>query len=169
MSKQRSRLLSTIAVFWMVGLLCGALPDAALAGDQVDQRNRKDGGLVGAWRITVFPGTPSEHFSVMTVNRGGTMTDRFASGPGMSVASGVWTRIAGPGNFATTFEGFMDTDSDGFFDQRFRVRLTIQLLDGDMLTFTGTTESLTLDGTTVLAGPFPGILGQGTRMHVIPE
>lgn len=97
------------------------------------------------------------------------MTDRFASGPGSSVASGVWKKIPGLGNFATTFEGFEDTDSDGFFDQRFRVRLTIQLLDGDMLTFTGTAESLTLDGTTVLAGPFPGLHGQATRMYVIPE
>lgn len=54
MSKQRSRLLSTIGVFWIVGLLCGALPNAAVAGNQVDQKNHKDAGLVGTWRITVF-------------------------------------------------------------------------------------------------------------------
>jgi hypothetical protein len=65
--------------------------------------------------------------------------------------------------------GFEDTDSDGSFDRRFLVRLTIQLVDDDTLTATGTIVDLTLDGTTLLAGPISGILSKATRMRVIRE
>jgi hypothetical protein len=85
------------------------------------------------------------------------------------MSSGVWDKIPGRGNFAATFEGFLDSDSDGSFDLRTRVRLTIQLLDDDTLTMTGTAEFLSLDGTTLLLGPFSGIPVEGTRMRVIRE
>ena len=67
------------------------------------------------------------------------------------MSSGVWKKIRGRGNFAATVEGFGDNDSDGFFDLRFRVRLTIQLLDRERFTATCTGDALTLDGTTLLA------------------
>lgn len=170
MFQQRSRFLSMIGVFWMIVLLLSALPGAVLAADDQD----RDGAtLVGAWRTSiVFPGVPFEFFSLEIFNEGGTMTDRFGggpSGPGTSVGSGVWKKIRGRGNFAATLEGFNDTDGDGVFDQRFRIRLTIQLLDRETFTATGTSDNLTLDGTTPLGPPFSGITVQATRMHVIPE
>ena len=73
----------------------------------------------------------------------------------------MWKRIPGRGNFAATFEGFDDTDSNGFFDQRFRIRFTIQLLDRERFTATATADTLTLDGTTLLAPPVPGITYSG--------
>jgi hypothetical protein len=85
------------------------------------------------------------------------------------VGSGVWKKISGRGNFAATLEGFDDMDFDGVFDRRFRVRLTIQLLDHDSFTATATIDNLTLDGATPLGPPFPGFTVQGTRMQVIPE
>ena len=171
MSKQRRRFLSMMWVVWLVALLCAALPGTLLAGGGQDRDD--DAILVGTWRTSIiFPGVPFEFFSFQVFNEGGTMTDRFGggpSGPGASVGSGVWRKIPGRGNFAATFEGFDDTDRDGAFDRRFRIRATIHLLDRERFTATNTIENLTLDGTTLLGPPFPGITVQGTRMHVIRE
>jgi hypothetical protein len=101
MSKRRSRLLSTIGVFWMIVLFCGALPGAAQAADDQDHAR-----LVGTWRTTVrFPGVPIDFSTLMVVNPGGTMTDRFADGPRTSLSCGVWKKLRGHGKFAATFEG----------------------------------------------------------------
>jgi hypothetical protein len=81
----------------------------------------------------------------------------------------VWKKIPGHGNFAATFENFEDSNSDGAFDSRVPVRVTMHLLDHDTIIGTGTLDVLTLDGTTHVAGPFPGIPFEGTRMHVVPE
>jgi hypothetical protein len=171
MSEQRSRFLSLIRVVWLIGLLCGALSGTVLFGQ--DQDYDDDATLVGTWRTSiVFPGVPFEFFSLQVFNEGGTMTDRFGggpSGPGTSVGSGVWKKIPGRGNFAATFEGFDDSDSDGAFDRRFRIRATIHLLDRQRFTATNTIENLTLDGTTLLGPPFSGIAVQGKRMRVIRE
>lgn len=170
MSKQRSRFLSMMRVVWLIALVCGALPGAVLAADDQD---RDDAALVGTWRTNIiFAGVPFEFFSLDVFNEGGTMTSTFGggpSGPGTSLASGVWKKIAGHGNFATTFEGFDDSDSDGSFDRRYLVRLTIHLLDRQKFTATGTIENLTLDGAIPLGPPFPGITVQATRMRVIRE
>jgi hypothetical protein len=167
MSKERSRFLSVVSVFWMIVLLCSALSGAAFAGGVNDD---DDARLVGTWRTTVrFPGVPIDFSTLMVVNPGGTMTDRFADGPRTSLSSGVWKKLHGRGRFAATYEGFEDTDSDGSFDQRFLVRMTIQLLDDDTLTATGTLDTLTLDGTTMLSGSLSGILVKATRMRVIRE
>lgn len=165
MSKRRSRLLSMIGAFGVIALLCGALPGALLASDDADETAHK---LVGTWRVTLSPGAPNEFYSLMVFNREGTMTEKI-SFAGVSGSSGVWKKIAGPGRFAATFEGFEDGDSDGSYDSRFQVRLTIQLLDDNRLTMTSTPQFLSIDGTTLLAGPFPPIPGEGTRMRVIRE
>lgn len=171
MSKQRRRFLSMMWVVWLIALLCGALPGTMLAGGGQDRDD--DATLVGTWRISIiFPGAPFEFFSFQVFNEGGTMTDRLGggpSGPGTSMGSGVWKKIAGRGNFAATFEGFDDSDSDGVFDRRFSVRATIHLLDRERFTQTNTIEFLTLDGTSLLGPPFLGTTVQGTRMHVIRE
>lgn len=81
----------------------------------------------------------------------------------------MWKKIRGHGNFAATFELFFDSDSNGLFDSRYRVRQTIHLSDDDTFTGTLTIDVLTLDGTTQVAGPFPGIPLEGTRMRVMRE
>jgi hypothetical protein len=170
MSEQRSRLLSMIGAFWMVVLVCSALSGTVLAADDQDQ---DDATLVGTWRNSIlFAGVPIEFFSLTVFNAGGTMTDRFAggnTGPGLSVGNGVWKKIRGRDNFAATFEIFNDSDSDGVFDQRFRIGLTIHLLDRDRFTATCTVnDTVSLDGTTLL-GAGPGCTVRSTRMLVIPE
>ena len=167
MSEPRRGSLSVAGVFWMIVLLAGALPGGVLASEAHDD---EDARLVGTWRTTVrFPGIPNEFFTLMAFNPGGTMTDRIADTPRTSLGTGVWKKLRGHGRFAVTFDVFEDTDSDGFFDRRLLVRLTIHLVDGDTLTATGTIDALTLDGTTLLAGPFPGALIKGTRMRVMRE
>jgi hypothetical protein len=166
MSKQRSRFLSMICVVCLVALLYGGLPGTVLAGDDQDH---DDATLVGTWRNRIVFTGFGEFFSISVYNKGGTMTDRFSSGPGLSVGSGVWKKIPGRGNFAATLEAFTDSNSDGFFDRRVRIRLTIHLLDHESFTATATTQALTLDGSTPLFPPVPGVTVQGTRMHVIPE
>jgi hypothetical protein len=170
MSEQRSRFLSLIRVVWLIGLLCCALSGTVLFGEDQDH---DDATLVGTWRTNiVFPGVPFEFFSLDVFNEGGTMTSRFGggpSGPGTSLASGVWKKIPGRGNFAATFEGFDDSDSDGAFDRRFLARLTIHLLDRKRFTATGTIDNLTLDGTTPLGPPISGVTVEATRMRVIRE
>jgi hypothetical protein len=167
MSKQRSRLLSMIGVVAMIVLLRGALPGAIPEGEAKDHN---DATLVGTWRArTCFPGFGCDFFSLKTYSAGGTMTEQFVDGPRVSLAIGVWKKIGGRGNFAATNEGLFDTNSDGVFDSRFRVRETIHVLDDDTFTITATSDSLTLDGTALTAPPFPGITIQGTRMKVMRE
>jgi len=151
-------------VFWTVALCC-ALAGAALAHDN---EGRLTSSLQGTWRVTVATGTPQQFFSLMQFSPDGTMTEA-SSTPGKSMSSGVWEEIRGHRNFAATFEVFQDGDSDGSFDSRIRVRLTIHLLDDDSITGTSTVDVLTLDGTTQMAGPFPGIPLEGTRMRVMRE
>jgi hypothetical protein len=156
-----------IGVVGMIVLLCGALPGATLKGDAKDHNYAS---LVGTWRArTCFPGFGCDFFSLKTYSADGIMTEQFVDGPRVSLAIGVWKRIGGRSNFAATNEGLFDTDSDGVFDTRFRVRETIHLLDDDTFTITATSDSLTLDGATVTAPPFPGITIQGTRMKVMRE
>jgi hypothetical protein len=151
-------------VFWSI-VLCCTLTGAVFADDDDE---RVTPSLQGTWRVTILPGTPQQFFSLMLFNKGGTMTEA-SSTPRKTMSGGVWKEIRGHGNFAATFEQFHDSDSDGSFDSQVRVRLTIHLLDDDTITGTSTVDVLTLDGTTQVAGPFPGIPLEGTRMRVRRE
>jgi len=166
MVEQRSRkLLRLGSLLCVILMLCLATPGLTLPGDD------DESDLVGTWRVTVFPGPPDQRFfSLMMFNKGGTLTERIANLPaGVTPSIGVWKRTSSHRLFAATMEGFLDTDSNGVFDQRYRVRLTIQLVNDDKLTASGTVDFLTLDGTTELAGPFPNNVFEGTRMKVMPE
>ena len=168
MSKQQKRFLSVVAACSVV-LFCGALAPAVHAADDQD---RDDATLVGTWRASItFPGAPIEFFDLIAFNEGGTVTDRFASvfdGPALSVSIGVWKKV-GYGTFAATIENFQDTDGDGRFDVRHRVRLTLHLVDRNNFTGTSTVDTLSLDGTTRLGPSSPSAPTQGTRMRVIQE
>jgi hypothetical protein len=164
MFEKRNRKLFVMGrIFWSI-VLCCAVTGAVFAADDDERMNPS---LQGTWRVTVNPGTPNQFFSLMTFNKGGTMTEE-ASTPRHTTSIGVWERIPGE-NFAATFELFQDSDSDGSFDKRIRVRLTIHVWDSDTLTGTSTVDVLTLDGTTQLAGPFSGFPLEGKRMKVLPE
>ncbi len=120
--------------------------------------------------ITV-PGVPIEFFDLIAFNEDGTLTDRFGSrvaGPGLTVSIGVWEKV-GRDTFAATLENFEDTDGNGRFDVRHRVRQTIYLVDRDTYAATATVDTLSVDGTTQLRPSSPGTMIQGTRMRVIPE
>jgi hypothetical protein len=67
------------------------------------------------------------------------------------------------------FENFEDRNRDGTFDVRYRIRATYHVVDRDTMTATGTSDTLSVDGTTELAPPFPGATIQATRMRVIRE
>jgi len=166
MLEQRKRKLFVMGhVFWIIVLLCCGLTSAAFDDDD-DEKLKSS--LEGTWRVTVSPGTPQQFFSLMEFNKGGTMTEE-ASTPRHTTSIGVWKKIRGHENYAATFELFQDSNSDGSFDLRLRVRLTIHLLDDDTIIGTSTIDVLTLDGTTQVAGPFSGIPLEGTRMTVMPE
>jgi hypothetical protein len=166
MSEQRSRLLCMLGAFWMIVLLCSALPGAVLAADDKD---RDEATLVGTWRESViFPGVPIEFSDLISFHEDGTLTERFGTGPALSAGIGVWKKV-GRGTFAVTFENFEDTDHDGTFDVRYRIRVTYHVVDRNTLTATGTSDTLSVDGTTQLAPSFPGATIQATRMHVIRE
>jgi hypothetical protein len=165
MLEQRKRILFVMCrVFWSI-VLCCALTGAVFAHDDDESGTPS---LQGTWRVTVSPGTPNQFFSLMEFNKAGTMTEE-ASTPSHTTSIGVWEKIRGNEDFAATFELFQDSNSDGSFDLRLRVRLTIHLLDNDTITGTSTIDVLTLDGTTVLAGPFSGIPLEGTRRKVLRE
>jgi hypothetical protein len=165
MFEKRNRKLFVIGrIFWSI-VLCCVVTGAVVAANDDDRMNPV---LQGTWRITVNPGTPNQFFSLMTFNQGGTVTEE-ASTSRHTTSIGVWEKIHGHEDFAATFELFLDSDSDGSFDRRIRVRQTIHLLDDDTLTGTSTIDVLTLDGTTQLAGPFSGIALEGKRMKVLPE
>jgi hypothetical protein len=178
MFEQRNRKRFVIGrIFWISLLLCCALTGVVSADDDDEGVTPS---LQGTWRVTVLPGTPNQFFSLMEFNKGGTMTEE-ASTPRHTTSIGVWKKIRGHENliglaqtgpvnhFAATFELFEDSDSDGSFDVRLRVQLTIHLLDDDTITGTSTVDILTLDGTTQVAGPFSGIPLEGKRMSVMRE
>jgi hypothetical protein len=134
---------------------------------------------VGTWRASItFPGAPIEFFDLIAFNEGGTVTDRFGSvfdGPALSVSIGVWKKVgnktfaATDNTFAATMENFHDTDGDGRFDVRHRVRLTLHLVDRNNFMGTSTVDTLSVDGTTQLGPSSPSVPIHGTRMRVIPE
>lgn len=125
-------------------------------------------GLAGSWRVVILPGTPNQFFSLMKFDEKGTMTD-VSSSPGNTASVGVWEKTHGTGNNAAMFELFLDSNNDGAVDLRFRVRLTIHVSDRDTLSGTSTLEVRTLDGGTLVAGPFAGIPLSGSRMKVLSE
>ncbi|MGH9958271.1 MAG: hypothetical protein ACREBC_14255 [Pyrinomonadaceae bacterium] len=165
MFEQRNRKLFVMRqVLWSL-VLCCALAGAVFADDDDE---RVTPSLQGAWRVTVSPGTPNQFFSLVEFNKGGTMTE-VSSLAENTTSLGVWKKLRGQGNFATTFELFFDSNADGIIDSRFQVRTTIHLVDDDTFTGTATLDVLTLDGATQLAGPFSDIPLEGRRMSVIRE
>jgi hypothetical protein len=110
--------------------------------------------LAGGWRVTVDPG-PDAEYLIALFNQGGTL-EVVSDG----VAAGVWQRT-GTNNFAATLDGFELVD-------RFRVRMTIQMLDNNTLRGTFTIERMTPDGKHVLSFEGQGRL-VGQRMRVVPE
>lgn len=135
---------------------------------QADTEREEKQSLQGTWRATILSGTPNQFFSLMEFNKEGTLTE-VSSFQGNTTSLGVWERIPGHGNFAATFELFFDNNLDGINDGRYRVRMTLHVLDDDTFTGTSTLDLLTLDGTTVVAGPFPGLPIEGKRMKVLRE
>jgi hypothetical protein len=164
MREQRSRKLLIMGHLLCAIVLCCALTGTSLANIDDDT---SPASLQGTWRVTVLAGTPGQFFSLMQFNKGGTVTE-VASTPGHTSSIGVWERIQGH-DFAATFELFQDTNSDGLYDKRLRVRLTLHLIDNETLTGSSTVDVLTLDGETQVAGPFSGLSIDGKRMKVIPE
>jgi hypothetical protein len=167
MSRQRRHLIVRIGIACVIALLSGTLSGPVRAHDTND---RDDPSLVGTWRVTIsFPGVPIEFYSLETFHDGGTMTDFYGESPRFGPYAGVWKRIRGQRHFAATFEDFFDGDSDGSYDGRFRVRLTLHMLDADTFVGTATIDTLTLDGTTATTAPFPGTTVRATRMKVVRE
>jgi hypothetical protein len=166
MTQERRRLKSVIWIVSSIALFVAGLAGVAFAADD---RDRDDATLVGTWRQTViFPGVPGEFSDLTAFHEDGTLTERFGTGPGLSAGIGVWRKV-GRGTFAVTFENFEDTNRDGTFDVRFRIRSTYHVIDRDTLTATGTSDTLSVDGTTELAPSFPGATVRATRMRVMPE
>lgn len=169
MTQHRRRLRSVLPVVCALAIVVAPAPGAAVA--QAD-RDPDDVTLVGAWRESItFQGVPLEFFDLIVFNEDGTVTDRFGSlvdGPALTVSIGVWKKV-GRGTFAVTMENFSDTDGNGLFDVRFRIRLTYQVVDRNTITATGTIDTLSVDGRTQLGPSFPGVTVQGTRMRVIRE
>ena len=167
MTQERHHLIFVLRVF-SIALLVVGLHGAAFAADD---RDRDDATLVGTWRQNItFPGVPIEFFDLIVFSEDGTVTERFGSlfdGPSLSISIGVWKKV-GHNTFAVTMENFADTDRNGLFDVRFRIRSTFYVIDRDTVTATSMGEPLSVDGTTQL-GPSFSSTAQGTRMHVIPE
>ena len=125
----------------MIAVLGGIAPGTMSADDGDANKNS---GLIGTWHAVIrYPGFPNDYFVVLAFNPGGTATMVFVDGPRTSVSLGVWKQLRGRGNFAVSYDGLFDADSDGFFDRRFRDRLTLHLLDDD--TFTGTASQRRAD------------------------
>ncbi len=165
MSQLRSRLMPLVQVMCSLALLVHVLPDSALAADD---RDRDEAVLVGTWRESIiFPGVPIEFFELVAFHEDGTLTERFGSGPALSAGIGVWKKV-GRGTFAVTLENLEDTNHDGTFDVRYRIRATYHV-ERDTVTGTATSDTLSLDGMTQLGPSFPGITVRGTRMRVTRE
>ena len=167
MSRQPRHLFVRIGIVCVIAVLCGALSGPLRAHDTKD---RDDPSVVGTWRVTItFPGVPIEFYSLETFHDGGTMTDFYGESPRFGPYAGVWKRMRGQGHFAATIEDFFDGDSDGNYDGRFRVRLTLHMLDADTFVGTAAIDTLTLDGTTATTPPFLGTTVRATRMKVVRE
>ena len=164
MHEQRSRKLLIMGRFLCTIVMCCALAGTSLANIEDDTSPTS---LQGTWRVTVLAGTPGQFFSLMQFNKGGTVTE-VASTPRHTSSIGVWEKIQDH-DFAATFELFQDTNSDGLYDKRLRVRLTLHLIDNETFTGSSSVDVLTLDGETQVAGPFSGLSIDGKRMKVIPE
>ncbi len=159
-----------------VGLAAILAFPVAHAGD--DDRE----SLVGTWRLTVSdPG--GGFLSLTTFHADNTLIDRPSTSTTVGLGVGVWEAIgddddddsdsdsdsdSDQSGYAATFDSFIDSDFDTNFDIRVRVRLTV-FVENDTLVGTGTIEVRTLDDSQLLAGPFPGVTFEGTRMTVIPE
>ena len=163
-----------------VGLAALLAFPVAHAGD--DDRE----SLVGTWRLTVSdPG--GGFLSLTTFNVDNTLIDRPSTSTTVGLGVGVWKAICDddddhsdrpgrgdehrhcdPSEYAATFDSFIDSTFDTNFDIRARIRLTVYV-ENDTLTGTGTVEIRSLDGSQLLAGPFPGATIVATRMTVIPE
>ncbi len=159
-----------------VGLAAILAFPVAHAGDDDDDGE----SLVGTWRLTVSdPG--GGFLSLTTFHADNTLIDRPSTSTTVGLGVGVWEAIgddddddsdsdsdSDQSDYAATFDSFIDSDFNTSFDIRVRVRLTVYV-ENDTLVGTGTIEVRTLDGSQVLAGPFPDATFVGTRMPVIPE
>lgn len=155
--------LSARAVLLIATVLAvGALsPPSVLAA--VD---RQVPAPTGTWRLAVTNPGGGEFYSLMVFHRDGTLTERVSSGPGESSSVGLWRRR--PGQWvAVTMEQFRDSDGDGAFDRRFLVRLMLQITGHDTMSGTSDFEVRTLDGQTLLAGPFVGFTVEARRMTIV--
>lgn len=156
---QRSHGILSRIGFLSILLVCLAVPSVVWASS----RSAKDAALVGTWRAILNPDTPNEIFVLLVFHADRTMTAT-TSAMQQSIGSGVWKKAHGHNVFTAEFELFGDSDSDGEFDVRARIRPTIELLDRDTYSATNTLEWFTLDGNTLIAGPFTTIT-EGTRMR----
>lgn len=130
-------------------------------------------GLVGTWRFSGNDPAMGPFFDYLVFHEGHTLTER-VSLSSFSMGSGVWEEIdsdsdsdSDSANFAATFESFADTDFDGSYDARARVRITFELED-DTLAGTGTIELRTLDNSQTLV-IFEGSTFSASRMTVIRQ
>lgn len=158
LGQRNHRAFFRIGFLWIL-LVCLAMPSAVFAG----RDNHKGAALVGTWRVTVNPDTPAEVFVLLVFHADRTMTAT-TSTIRQSIGSGVWKKTHRNDVFTAEFEFFVDSDWDGEFDVRARIRPTIELLDRDTYSATNTFELFTLDGNTMIAGPFTTI-SEGTRMR----
>lgn len=156
----------------MTAVCCGlatlvAFPVAQ--ADHDDDDDRGGGELVGTWRVTI---PEFDAFAHVVFNKGNTLTEKNTLSGRISVSSGVWKKIRGRGNYATTLESFNDGvfmgDADGVFDTRAVVRQTIHV-EGDTLTGTGIVDIFSVDGEDFLFSLGGGGTFTGTRMTVIRE
>jgi hypothetical protein len=151
--------LATIALVWVT-------PVGLTADD-----DGKGPHIVGAWRLTINPGTPGEFYAL--VNYHGDQTQSATSSlVFLSPAKGAWKKIPGRGRFAITHATFWDCPGripgcvDGVFDAVINTRGTVQVADDDTLSGTLSSEFVLLDGTPLFStrGAFIG-----TRMKVVAE
>ena len=156
-----------------------ALVAAAAGGADADGRQKdRLAPLVGAWNLTVlnpFSPEPEPLFpAVWVFHAGGTITERTANGiptgpPGTGITSGngVWKRI-GPRRYAGMIEGFIDSEVDGTFDLKYRVRVTVEVR-GHELEGTASLDFFTLSDGEPQPGPPVPFPVQATRMWLIRE
>lgn len=157
--------MSTVKTFALVAVLATAALPGALSGSArpVPDGIQGEGDPIGTWRLTVTGPNNSQFHSLIMFHQDGTITERNSFNIGESTGAGVWSRLPGR-RFAVTTEQFVDTDNDGWFDARYQVRLTFLLTGPDTMMGTAGFDIRTLDGTTVLAGPFQGFAVDATRM-----
>ena len=148
---------------WIVTAVCVGLA-AMVAADNADAKGGQK--LVGTWRVTYLEPDGRETNWIVVHHKDNTTTGISPFRQDTSFA-GLWEKISGD-DYSNTIEWLHGRDEDGMADTRFRGRNTVHL-DGDTISGTTTLDVLSLDGTMVVAEPFPGITFVGTRMFVIPE